>query len=208
MALDNSELVARKAIGDLAVAKSAADALRRHLEHGVAGAVAERVVDRLEVVEVDLHQCQLFARRRQDALQVVAELPAIGQARQHIVRRLVEKQRPFAFAMAADLAARRAATRFEHANAAQGAEDQKRAPGFGGCVDDFDAAGHTVRDHGLDRRLGGGSKQFGIEMPQRRIDQSADFVGFLERRRSARQMEGLVIEREDFIGVGRARILH
>src|SRR5579862_4110051 len=53
---EDRELVAADARDEVAVAKARADPLRELDQHTVAGAVAEAVVDRLEVVEVEEEQ--------------------------------------------------------------------------------------------------------------------------------------------------------
>ena len=56
---DDGELVAADAAGDVGRADDVAEPLGRLGEHGVAGEVADPVVDRLEVVEVEHDQRQL-----------------------------------------------------------------------------------------------------------------------------------------------------
>ncbi len=59
--------------------------------------MAECVIDRLEIVEVDLQQGDLLLRpidRRKRPLQIVAEAAPVLQPRQHVVRRLVQKDDP------------------------------------------------------------------------------------------------------------------
>ena len=62
------------------------------LQHRVAGGVAEAVVDRLEVVEVDEHhadRCPLAAGAGQRVLDAVGEQRAVGEAGERVVERLV-----------------------------------------------------------------------------------------------------------------------
>ena len=55
----------------------------------VAGAVAEAVVDELEVVDVEEHDGDLGVRPRQRVAEAIEEQHAVGQAGQRVVQRLV-----------------------------------------------------------------------------------------------------------------------
>src|SRR6185503_1328242 len=69
-------------------AHAARDAMRRLAQHGVAGAVAERIVDLLEAVQVDHHyrDARIAALREKHRLaQAVVEQAAVGQAGQRVV---------------------------------------------------------------------------------------------------------------------------
>ncbi len=64
----------------------------RLLEQLVAGDMAERVIDHLEVVEIDEHHAETFARAlgaRQRQVQAVVEQRPVGQPGQFVVRRQV-----------------------------------------------------------------------------------------------------------------------
>ena len=60
----DGELVARQAAGDSIARQRARQPLAQRLEHAIAGLVAERVVDLLEVVDVDVQQHQAATRAR------------------------------------------------------------------------------------------------------------------------------------------------
>ncbi|GEC35706.1 hypothetical protein EFR01_58770 [Sinorhizobium fredii] len=55
--------------------------------------MTERVIDRFEIIKIDLHERKSFAAlHRQVIIQIAAELPAVGQSRQRVVHCLVSKQ--------------------------------------------------------------------------------------------------------------------
>ena len=88
---DDGELVAAHARHGVELARAAAQALADQLEQLVADRVAERVVDALEVVEVEAKHGQAFAAL--DALDLVVELleqhRPVGQVGERIVTRHV-----------------------------------------------------------------------------------------------------------------------
>ena len=90
-AIMHGELVAAEAGDHVAGAQHAAQALGDDLEQAVAGAVAERVVDDLEVVEVDEQHRDLerLRRRRSASLQALQEERAVRQAGERVVVGLV-----------------------------------------------------------------------------------------------------------------------
>ncbi len=91
--------------------------------------MSERIVDRFEVVEVDLHQRRLlFMNRRQYASQIIAELTPVGQTSQGIVRRLVKQQRTLVFALARGFPPDRCPVRLDDADAMSGAKDEQCPP--------------------------------------------------------------------------------
>ena len=78
--LDDGELIAGIPVGGFAVLQRVADSTRRELKKRVACSMAERVVDRFEIVKVDLQQggFRLWsADGRQCLLQPLAESPPI-----------------------------------------------------------------------------------------------------------------------------------
>ena len=59
-------------------------------QHGVAGGMAERVVDLLEAIEIDVEQRDAVPSRRHAALlEHLVEIAAVGQPGQRIVQRVV-----------------------------------------------------------------------------------------------------------------------
>ena len=88
------ELVAAEAGEDVVGPQDAAQARADLGEHGVAGVVAERVVELLEAVDVDDQQRQrlvAFARAGQVRAQLAAELAAVGQAGELVGRGLAAR---------------------------------------------------------------------------------------------------------------------
>ena len=84
---DDRELVAADAAGDVGRAHDVADALGRLGQHGVAGEVADAVVDRLEVVEVEDEQREppVVALRAGDlARERLVEVAAVVQAGERV----------------------------------------------------------------------------------------------------------------------------
>ena len=92
MALQDREFVAAKPRDGVALAHRDANALRDDPEQLVADRMAERVVDALEVVEVEIeHRHRLAVRfhAREPFRHFLAQQHAIGQLRQRIVARHV-----------------------------------------------------------------------------------------------------------------------
>ena len=90
----DGELVAAEAGDRVGRAHRRLQPPRDLLEDGVAGRVAEAVVDRLEVVEVDEHDADrgAAAQRAHDrVLDAVGEQRAVGEARDGVVERLVRE---------------------------------------------------------------------------------------------------------------------
>ncbi len=86
----DGELVAAQAGDDVVAAHGAHEPRGHALEQLVADGVPERVVDALEVVEVDEHHRDLVARAGLERLaHLLAEQRAVGQAGQRVVRGLV-----------------------------------------------------------------------------------------------------------------------
>ena len=84
----HGELVAAQARHGVRGARGLDDALRHRLQQPVAGIVAERVVDVLEVVQVEEHdrdRALPALRERERVLHAVAEQVAVGEQRQRIV---------------------------------------------------------------------------------------------------------------------------
>ena len=84
------ELVAAEARHRVGRSRRLHQPLRRRLQQAIAGVVAERVVDVLEVVEVEEHDrhAQLRAlRQRQRVLDPVPEQAAVGEQRERVVER-------------------------------------------------------------------------------------------------------------------------
>jgi hypothetical protein len=84
----HGELVAAEAGDDVAGTQHAAQPLGHAAEQPVAGAVAQRVVDHLEVVEVDEQHRHALALGVQRAAEALEEELAVGQARERVVVRL------------------------------------------------------------------------------------------------------------------------
>jgi hypothetical protein len=81
----DGELVAAEARDDVVGAQHAAQPLGDGAQEPVARAMAERIVDDLEVVEVDEEHRHLPAAAHQRAVEALQEELAVGQARQMIV---------------------------------------------------------------------------------------------------------------------------
>ena len=84
----HEEFVAAQAGDDVGIAQRRLDASRRFLEQFVAGLVSERIVDGLEIVQVDEQQRRrgiVTARQREHALEALGQERAIGQAREHVM---------------------------------------------------------------------------------------------------------------------------
>ena len=86
---DDGELIAAHAGNDVKLARATAQAFADELKEFVADMVAERVVDALEVIEVEAEHRQALAAL--DALDLVIELleqqRAVGQVGQGVVAR-------------------------------------------------------------------------------------------------------------------------
>ena len=90
--LQDRELVAAEPRHRIDLAHAAAQPLRHVMQQLVAGRVAERVVDRLEAVEVDQHQREALAvaaLARERVLDAVAQQHAVGEAGERVVMRHV-----------------------------------------------------------------------------------------------------------------------
>ena len=89
--LQDGELVAAHARDRVGLADQLAQALGRQLEQLVAGGMTQRIVDVLEVVEVEqVHGQQLAApRAREGLLEALVEQHAVGQAGKRVVQRHV-----------------------------------------------------------------------------------------------------------------------
>ena len=88
--LQDCELVAAEAGDDVSLANRRAQALRHGLEQSIADRVAERVVDRLEAVDVDHEHGKLFAAAPQPRERLVAllhEQRAVGEVGEAVVAR-------------------------------------------------------------------------------------------------------------------------
>ena len=88
--LDDGELVAADACDRVAVAKQAAQTIRDHPDHLVAGSVAQSVVDLLEAIEIEHQQGDLLAGAAVSAQrlrQPVLEQGAVGKAGELVVER-------------------------------------------------------------------------------------------------------------------------
>ena len=91
---DHDELVPTEAPQRIAAADHAVESRGDRLQQFVAGAVTERVVDRLEVVEVDEQRRDrrlLASRAREHLLDTIQDQRPVGQARQRVVRRQERK---------------------------------------------------------------------------------------------------------------------
>ena len=89
---DDDEFVAAGAGDEVAGPQMAADRLGGVDEHRVAGRMAERVVDPLESVEIDLQQRDAaagFGAARGVLLERALEIHAVGQAGEEVVQRIV-----------------------------------------------------------------------------------------------------------------------
>ncbi len=90
----DGELVAAEAGDRVGRADGVAQAMRDLLQHRVAGGMAEAVVDRLEVVEVDedhAHRRLLAGRAGERVADAIGEERAVGEARDGIVEGLVRE---------------------------------------------------------------------------------------------------------------------
>jgi hypothetical protein len=84
-AQQDRELVATEAGDDVVGAQHVAEAIGDGAQQPVAGAVAERVVDDLEVVEVDEQHGDVAGAPRQRAVEALEEELAVGQAGERVV---------------------------------------------------------------------------------------------------------------------------
>ena len=85
---DHDEFVAAKPHAEIGRAAGIAHALRGHDQHVVAGGMAERIVDLLEAVEVELEHGQPFApavRALDQRVEMVGEEGAVVQAGQSVM---------------------------------------------------------------------------------------------------------------------------
>ena len=126
---DDGELVAAEPRDGIDLADGILEARGRLLDQLVAARMAERVVDGLEAVEVDIEQADLPVGARdgkQRALQPVLEQRAVGQAGQRVVEGEILRM-----ALAALQRARGAAQapeqEPEHAGGKQAETDERRA---------------------------------------------------------------------------------
>ena len=87
--LEHRELVAAEPRCHVAVPEAAAQAIGHTLEQLVADQMAERIVDALEFVDVDIEHGQLLARpdRLQRLLEPLAKQRPVGQVGQRVVMR-------------------------------------------------------------------------------------------------------------------------
>ena len=89
----HDELVAGDARDDVGIAHATRQAPGHLLQHGIAGAVAQAVVDHLEAVDVDVEQAEaatvVATRAGERALDAIAQVDAVRQAGQRIVHDLV-----------------------------------------------------------------------------------------------------------------------
>ncbi len=85
------ELVAAEARGEVVLAQRRAQALGDRHEQRVAGRMAERVVDALELVEVEEHHRRRVVVARERRLDAQREERAVGESGQRIVARLVRE---------------------------------------------------------------------------------------------------------------------
>ena len=85
------ELVAAEARGEIVLAQRGAQALGDGHEQRVAGGVPERVVDALEVVEVEEHDRRRVVVARERGLDPQREQRAVGEAGERVVARLVRQ---------------------------------------------------------------------------------------------------------------------
>ena len=82
------EFIAAQARHRVGEARRFHQALRNRLQQPVADIVAERIVDALEIVQVDEHDCHLVVcalRQRQRMLQAIAEEAPVGEQGQRVV---------------------------------------------------------------------------------------------------------------------------
>ena len=89
---NHEELIAAEPRHHVGFAQHLLDARRHLLEHDVAAVMAQRIVDGLEIVQVDehdRHQGTVAARQRQYRTQALGQVGAIGQAGEHVVVREV-----------------------------------------------------------------------------------------------------------------------
>ena len=105
---EQGELVAAEAGEEIGLARRAPEPCRGLLQHLVADGVAMRVVDRLEVVEVDAEHRRLVAarQRRFHPGHMLEELGAVGQLGQRVVARQMLDPR-FLLALLGDVLVRR-----------------------------------------------------------------------------------------------------
>ena len=85
---EHRELVAAQARGRVAAAQGGADATGDGHQQLVAGVVAQRVVDRLEVVEVHEQHCHALAALGQGMRQAIAEQRPVGEPGERVVQGL------------------------------------------------------------------------------------------------------------------------
>ena len=88
--LEHHELVAAEARHEILRPQHVAQAIGDRAQELVAAGMAERIVDLLELVEVDEQQRRELvglARRREEMLDLVAEIDAVGQCGQFVITR-------------------------------------------------------------------------------------------------------------------------
>ena len=141
----HAELVAAEAGDGVALAERLLQAVRDLLQQAVARVVAERVVDLLEVVEVDQHHGRGDVRAAAGGdrlLDAVAEERAVGQAGERVVQRLV---------LLGDRGAAAAVDREER----QQEQQQRRQAELGGQHDDRREAEQHAGRGGLEEQVVG-----------------------------------------------------
>ena len=148
--LDDRKFVARQPVCALPVPKHAPYAFRRHFEDGITSAVAQCVVDRLEIIQIYLHDGQLGPGwHREGTPQVVAELAPVWQSRQNIVSCLMKEKGTVAVAFAGGIRPDRVSWYFDDPDAVIRAKDQQGARFTRFCIGKF----YGSRDAMLNDRL-------------------------------------------------------
>ncbi|TDW25711.1 hypothetical protein EV128_117143 [Rhizobium azibense] len=175
--LNDGKFIACEPVGGLTVAENGLDPFRRHLEHDIAGAMAKGVVDRLEVIEIDLHQCKLVpGKHREIRLKVAAELATVGQSRQCVMPGLMKKQSSICISMR-HLRTSRLVSRLDDAESPFRAEKEKIAPLIGRARFNRNIARDAAGKHGLDKRFAVGVEQLWIYLPKSRVGRGHDSIG-------------------------------
>ncbi len=85
----HGKFVAAQACGDVAFAEVVPDTVGHHLKEGVTRLVAERVVHRLETVQVEIQECAFLDGPRQSSSKKVLKCEAIVEAGERVMMRQV-----------------------------------------------------------------------------------------------------------------------
>ena len=201
--LDDGKLVSGIAIGGVSVTQHAADSTRRKLEQCVAGSMPERVIDRLEIIEVDLQQGDLFpplVDRRQRFLQALAKSAAVLQSGQRIMRRLMEQEHMFLLVRLRPAVAH-SIGQFKDAHAADRAEKQSGTAPSPLLRRQIGVRRQATLKHMVDFGQNAFSEEARINVPDRGASRAELAIKIGEVLRTVRQLQIPIVEGQDVVGV-------